>query len=210
MATNPFKVVQELECAVAQYTGAPHCIAVNSCTNALGIVFEWLALSNKSGEAWTVTLPKYTYIGVAMQAKRAGFKIKFEDINWVGEYKISPYDFWDSARRFRKNMFNQPDKPTDCRYKCISFHATKILGHTQGGAILTNDYELKHYAREMRFDGRRFADTPDLPPRYLGRHDYMWPDTAAALLYKLSQLPDNNFDLQRSFYPDLSEMEIFK
>ena len=218
MTYNSFKIVEQLETEVARYTGAPIVIAVNSCTNALGIVFEYLWGLGKLviDTPSTVSIPKYTYIGVPMQAKRAGFSVVFRDEKWQGEYKIEPFNLWDSARRFRGDMWYEDGDVhynkriiNDYRYKCVSFHATKILGHTQGGAILTNDSELKQYAREMRFDGRRF-DVKDYQPRLLGRHDYMWPDTAAALLYKLQQLPAYPSDLKNSDYPDLSQMEIFQ
>lgn len=209
---NPFKIVEEFEQAVAAYTGAPYVVAVNSCTNAIGIVAEYLAESTTNV---TVTIPKKTYVGVPMQLKRAGFDIRFQDIDWSGEYQIASFDFWDSARRFRENMWLedahvQYDRPPLNRYhrfKCVSFHASKILGHTQGGAILTDNLKFVTIAKEMRFDGRTFTNDA---PRLLGRHDYMWPDIAAALLYKLNQLPLYNEDLPNSDYPDLSQMGIFK
>ena len=232
MTYNSFKIVEQLETEVARYTGAPIVIAVNSCTNALGICFEYLFNRYRNTHddrmGMRAAMPRYTYIGVPMQAKRAGFEVDFTDDVWQGEYKIDISYFnqdrdkvnaeaiWDSARRFRGDMWYE-DGHVHCgkrvidgyRYKCVSFHATKILGHTQGGAILTNDAELKQYAREMRFDGRRF-DVKDYQPRLLGRHDYMRPDTAAALLYKLQQLPAYPSDLKNSDYPDLSRMEIFQ
>lgn len=230
---GPFDVVQYFELAVSKYTGAPITIATDSCTNALGIVFEYIMdrLKDEYRKDLGVTahIPSRTYIGVPMQAKRAGMTIDFIDEEWKGEYDIGityyntdgvvcslDHGVWDSARRFRKDMWYEQGKINEGRrmniplqYKCVSFHATKILGHTQGGAILTNDPELKQYAREMRHDGRRH-DVENWQPRVLGRHDYIWPDTAAALFYKLNTLPEHNEDLPNSDYPDLSQMEIFK
>lgn len=228
--------MEDFETTVAKYTGAPIVVATNSCTNALGIVFEYAIhkLKGKYNEKIGVTahMPKLTYIGVPMQAARSGMKLDFLDGDWSGEYDIGVTYFnsddvvceafrdsiWDSARRFTKNMWYRNAhveldriSTSDFRCKCVSFHATKILGHTQGGAILTNDAELKQFAREMRHDGRRFDVNQDkFEPRLLGRHDYMWPDTAAALLYKLQSLSEHNEDLPNSDYPDLSQMEIFK
>ena len=38
---NPHQVTKDFEEAVAQYTGAPYCVAVNSCTNALFLSLMW-------------------------------------------------------------------------------------------------------------------------------------------------------------------------
>ena len=192
-------------------------VAVDSCTNALGIVFEWVQLKQKhSSIIGPMIIPKRTYIGVPMQIKRAGFNILFKEQDWKGEYKIGPHDIWDSARRFTKNMWNLDGEQhvidiMGDRCKCVSFHRTKILGHTHGGAILHNNKEFDEFAREMRFDGRK-AGVPAAAdnPRYPGRHCYMDPDVAAALLHKLYYLSDYNPDLPKDAYPDLSQMDIFK
>lgn len=214
---HPFNIVEQLELEVAKYTGAPMCAVVNSCTNALGIVLEWMMRNNREEHKGKVpiSMPKFSYIGVPMQCARAGFKIEFRDEEWEGEYQLSPYDIWDSARRFRKDMWYETG-PTMCydvmgsRFKCVSFHRTKILGHSQGGAILHNVKEFQNYAEMMRFDGRTPAALPQTDmPTVLGRHCYMDPEVAAALLHNFYYLPDYNLDLPKSNYPDLSQMDIF-
>lgn len=160
-----------------------------------------------------IEIPKFTYIGVPMQIKRAFPKVelRFREEDWEGEYQIKPYEIWDSARRFRKGIWNNKDRMGSKEYKCLSFHRTKILGHSQGGAIIHNDKEFIRYSQMMRFDGR----TPGVPahednPTVLGRHCYMDPEVAAALLHNLYYLPDYNPDLPNDNYPDLSQMDIFK
>ena len=44
MKNNPYKIVQMFEEEIATYTGAPYAVAVNSCTNALFIIFKYLNL----------------------------------------------------------------------------------------------------------------------------------------------------------------------
>lgn len=206
--SNPFKVVDDFEDALCEYTGASFACTTASCTDALGICFEYLR-DKQPYDLPNLFLPKKTYIGVACQAKRTGYEIIFEDIDWFGEYRIDPLDVWDCAKRFTKNMFHDEYGPHDdtIRYKCVSFHGSKILGFSHGGAILHNDQKLAKYSNELRFDGRNFKE---LQPKYAGRHANMTPDVAAALLYKLHHLPDNNPDLPNSDYPDLSKMDIFK
>ncbi len=214
-----FDIIKDLEYELCKYTGSTYCVVLNSCTNAIGICLEY-AKDQDPEKAFraTIRIPKFTYIGVPMQIKRAEYYIEFTEEDWEGEYQIQPYNIWDSARRFRKDMFHergsgQPvyDLMDGKVYKCLSFHRTKILGHTQGGAIIHNDKEFQKYAEMMRFDGR----TPGVlaqneKPTVLGRHCYMDPETAAALLHNLMYLPDYNVDLPKDAYADLSQMDIFR
>lgn len=211
---QPFDVVRELERQICKYTNSPHCVVVHSCTDAIGICLEYQAI--KATKPAVIEIPKFTYISVPMQIKRAGFQLAFREEDWEGEYKIKPFNIWDSARRFRKDMWYE-NGPTSCydimghKYKCLSFHRAKILGHSQGGAIIHNDWEFQQYAEMMRFDGRTPGVLPvNDQPTVLGRHCYMDPEVAAALLHNLYYLPDYNVDLPKSNYPDLSKMDIFK
>jgi dTDP-4-amino-4,6-dideoxygalactose transaminase len=97
------------------------------------------------------------------------------------------------------------------QYQAVSFHRTKILNDTQGGAILHDDDEADEWFRRMRFDGR----TEGVPAsedqiREIGYHCYLSPDVSARLLWKLLTLPRHNDDLPNDDYPDLSQMEAFK
>lgn len=211
----PFEIVKELEWQICHYTGAPFCVVVNSCTNAIGICLEYHKDQLGSKHEY-INIPKFTYIGVPMQIKRAGFDVTFREEDWKGEYDLYPFDIWDSARRFRKDMWFE-NGSTKCydvmghKYKCVSFHRTKILHHSQGGAIIHNNHDFQNYAEMMRFDGRTpggLAQNDN--PTVLGRHCYMDPEVAAALLHNLYYLPDHSEDLPNSPYPDLSKLDIFK
>ena len=99
---------------------------------------------------------------------------------------------------------------SDGQMQCVSFHVSKILGDTQGGAILHDNPEADAWLRRARFDGRTEGADPKIDQvQYPSWHAYLSPDVAARLLWKLSVLPKHNADLPRSDYPDLSLMERF-
>ncbi len=210
---NAFDIVRDFEAALCEYTGAPYAVTTNSCTKALGLCFEYM--KHKLPEAFEtpITMPKYTYIGVPMQAHRLGYKIKFLDEAWSGFYRINPLNVFDAARRFNRNMFitdlNHYEKYS---YMCLSFHYTKILNITQGGCILHNDKDFDKWARQMRFDGRDETQHAGVESQFIlaGDHCYMGPEVAAQGLRKLNSIGDFHNDLPLDDYPDLSKVELFK
>lgn len=200
---NPFKVVQDFEAAVCEYTGAPYCVTTNSCTMAL------LLACKRFRPLWNhrpiVSIPKRTYVSVPMSAKHAGFDVFFRDEDWIGSYRLHPLPVFDCARRFSSGMYVKGE------VQCVSFHHSKILGDTQGGAILHDDPQADAWYRRMRFDGRTEGVAPkDDDFREIGYHCYLSPDVAARLLWKLSKLPRHNFPLPNDDYPDLSLLPVFK
>lgn len=201
---SPFEVVRNFEAAVAEYTGAPYVVAVNSCTMAILLA---LAYMYKISTTRAVNIPKRTYVSVPMCAKHAGFAVRFRDEDWRGSYQIAPFPVYDSARFFTSGMYDQ----FSGGFACVSFHATKILGDTQGGAILHDSLAADAWFRRMRFDGR----TEGVPPALdnfteIGYHCYMSPDVAARLLHKIGVLPEHNAPLPNDLYPDLSQFKVFK
>src|SRR6185436_4640523 len=198
---NPFDVVRDFEAAVAEYTGAPYCVAVNSCTMALFLACKWC-------EVETVTIPKLTYVSVPQSIIHAGGTVRFDDRPWIGTYRLEPYLIWDSARRFTSGMYNFYRQDG---FDCVSFHKSKILGLSQGGAVLHSDPEADAWFRKARFDGRTEGVEPkDDTFDTLGYHCYMSPDVAAHGLWRLSYLPKHNPDLPNDDYPDLSRIPLFQ
>ena len=209
---NPHQVTADFERALCEYTGAPYVVAVNSCTMALLLAMKWHLVEHHKAvmQHWisydnTVDIPKRTYVSVPMSIKHAGGRPVFRDLDWLGEYQLAPWPIWDSARRFTSTMYRRG------QMQCVSFHASKILGLEQGGAILLDNQEADAWLRRARFDGR----TQGLAPKddqfdMIGWHCYMNPSTAAQGLLKLHSLPRHNADLPNDDYPDLSTMEIFK
>lgn len=195
-------VTRQFEAALCQYTGAKYAVTTTSCTQAILMALAWHRSWLPGGSIWC---PKRTYIGVPASIKNAGFEVEFKDKDWQGEYWLENLDVWDSARRFTTGMF----RPT--QMQCVSFHSSKILGDSQGGAILHDNDEADAWLRRARFDGRtEGADPKTDQVQYPSWHAYMSCDVAARLLWKLSTLPRHNPDLPNSDYPDLSQMEAFK
>lgn len=205
MKYDPFETVRALEKAIADYTGAPHVVTVNSCSMALLLALAW---HNRNGRGGLVNIPKRTYVSVPMSAKHAGFGVRFRDEAWQGFYQIKPFNVFDSARCFTSDMYNK--FPADSLV-CVSLHVTKILGDTQGGAILCADAEQAAWFRRARFDGRTEGVAPINDEfTQLGWHCYMSPDVAARLIHRLAILPPHNAPLPNDNYPDLSKWSIFK
>lgn len=229
---NPYSIVADLEAAISEYTGAPYVVCVNSCTMALLLAVRWFI---KTAEDYTggsfqakISIPKHTYVSVPMSIVHAGGWPVFRDEDWKGCYRLEPLPVWDCARYFTSNMYLNPkfedgNGPRDML--CVSFHTTKILGDTQGGAILLDDPDAAAWLKRMRFDGRKENWTPKMQAgqgyqdsdiagidRFteIGYHCYMSPDVAARLLHRINFLPKHNDPLPNDDYPDLSLLEIFK
>ena len=92
MKNNPYSIVQMFEEEIANYTGSPYAVSVDSCTNAVFLCCKYL-------EVKEVIMPKRTYLSIPMSVIHAGGKVKFEDKEWSGIYSLDPYPIYDSAKR---------------------------------------------------------------------------------------------------------------
>lgn len=217
---HPFNVVKDFEEALAEYTGAPYAVAVNSCTAALLLAvacsLTWdrrarLGLPTIAQAKPEIEIPKRTYVGVPMSIIHAGGRPTFRDEDWRGAYRLDPLPVWDAARRMRRGMYTETSRCVTDAMVCVSFHWSKILGIEQGGAILCYDEYAADWLKRARFDGRREGVAPaDDTFDMLGWHCYMSPEVAAAGLVRLARLPDWNEDLPNDPYPDLSTHEVFR
>jgi dTDP-4-amino-4,6-dideoxygalactose transaminase len=205
---SPHQVTRDFEAALCEYTGATFAVTTTSCTQAILMAAAWLRQHPDWGLALVkgaVGMPRYSYVGVPAALKNAGWDVEFRPTEWEGEYDIDPLPLWDSARRFTSDMYRPG------AMQCVSFHWSKILGLSQGGAILHDDPEADSWLRRARFDGRtEGVDPKDDQVQYPSWHAYLSPEVAAHGLMKLSLLPKHNADLPRSDYPDLSTMKAFK
>lgn len=220
--SDPHKVTRDFEAALCEYTGAPYCVTTTSCTMALLLAVRWFVLNPPAYfTPELVDIPRRTYVGVPMSIIHAGAKPRFRDEDWRGAYRLEPLPIIDSARRFRRHMYNNSvaweqnanvDSPAlRGDMVCVSFHWSKVLGIQQGGAILHSDKHADAWFRKARFDGR----TEGLDARQslydvLGWHAYISPEVAAEGLMRLSLLEGDEPDLPNSDYIDLSKLEIFK
>ena len=199
---NPHQVTKDFETAVAKYTGAPYCVAVNSCSNALFLALMWLKRMGQLPPG--VMLPARTYVSVPMQVMHAGAQVIFQDYEWHGRYRIWPTPVWDSARWFTSGMYERD------QFICTSHHWSKTLGLQQAGCILHSNPEADKWLRRARFDGRTEGVTPASDDfDFAGWHMYLSPEIAALGLMRLSILPKHNDPLPNDNYPDLSLLPIF-
>ncbi len=189
--------VVALEEALCEYTGAPYAVAMKRCCIALKGCCEFLGVKH-------VTLPKRTYEFVPATLVRSGVVVGFHDLDWSGGYRLEPTPIWDFARRFQPKMYVRG------QYQCLSFHRSKILGHTEGGAVLTNDQDARDWLWQWRDDGRKRSGWRTM----IGESGLMYPEIAVALekkLYWRASFYDKHFgphpDLPNSDYPDLSKTD---
>jgi dTDP-4-amino-4,6-dideoxygalactose transaminase len=226
--TQAHQVTRDFERALCDHTGAPFAVTTNSCTMALLLAVAWhIRGSERPYRDWVdgewhgnpIEIPRRTYISVPMSIIHAGGWPTFRDEEWIGAYQLKPLPVWDSARWFTGGMWRSAmnegpewgDWIKPGQMVCLSFHSSKILGDTQGGAILHDNPEADEWLRRARFDGRTEGVAPkDDKFVHLGWHCYLSPDVAARLLWKLTVLPKHNDPLPNDEYPDLSQMEIFK
>jgi dTDP-4-amino-4,6-dideoxygalactose transaminase len=199
---NPFKIVQMFEEEVAEYTGAPYAVSVDSCTNALFLVCKYLKVNQ-------VTIPSQTYLSVPMSIIQAGGEVVFDKTpstnHWQGIYQLKPYPIYDSAKRFTSNMYIQNS------FMCLSFHIKKSLGIGKGGMILSNNKEAVEWFKKARYEGRSEKYYKEDNITSMGWNMYMTPQEAAHGLSLMQNYPYHVEDvLEVNGYRDLTEFEIFK
>jgi dTDP-4-amino-4,6-dideoxygalactose transaminase len=187
MKHNPYKIVQMFEEEVAEYTGAPYAVSVDSCTNALFLCCKYLNVSD-------VEIPKKTYISVAQSIMHAGGKVRLDDSDWQGIYQLKPYPIYDAAKRFSSSMY-QPNT-----FMCLSFHIKKHLKIGKGGMVLTDNVEAAKWLKKARYEGRNEVPYLEDDISTLGWNMYMTPVEAATGLMLMQNMPQHNEDLKESYH----------
>ena len=197
---DPWDVVDLFEKKVSTYAGSKFGVAVDNCTDALFLCLKYL------GAKGEITLPKRTYVSVPCSVIHAGCQVKFEDIEWSGQYQLAPYPVYDAATRMRKGMYIEDS------YYCLSFHRRKHVPIGKGGMILTNDKKAYDWLKVARYEGRHIDklykdDTFDV----IGWNMYMPPEQAAEGLELFKNIKDFNEDLETSgIHKDLSQFPIYE
>jgi dTDP-4-amino-4,6-dideoxygalactose transaminase len=173
-----FDVVKGFECELALYTGARYCVAVNSCTSAARLAFDWWM---QSMGASILEFPSRTYRSMVNMAVKCGAEPVIRDYEWAGQYRIRPSNIWDCALTLRPGMYEKGS------VQLLSFHPQKPLALSSGGgAILHDNKEADDFYRLDRFDARRegMGIQGDSWPFY-GDHCYMFPGQAGEGLHRL-------------------------
>ena len=208
MANGIYKITEDFEKALANYTGAPYVVTVDNQSNGL-----FLALMYEKVAGQEITIPARTYPSVPCEIIHAGGRVNFKPVEGQtikGAYQLEPTRVWDSALSFTAGMYKKNT------HMCISFTGPyKHFKLSKGGAILTDDYEASLWFKRARFSGRRECSYHDDYFDMLGWNFYMMPELAARGLlmmtqfYNLDGTKKHNEDLELP-YPDLSKYEIYK
>ena len=198
MRHNPFKIVEMFEETVADYTGAPYAVSVDSSTNALFLCCKYLQVE-------TVTIPARTYLSVPQSIIHAGGNLLFSEKDWKGIYQLEPYPIYDSAKRLTSGMYIPGS------FMTLSFHIKKHLKMGKGGMILTDNEEAAEWFLRARYEGRSKVKYHEDNIEICGWNMYMTPQEAAHGLALMQNFPEHNEDLpENPPYRDLREFELFK
>ena len=207
MATGVYKVTEEFEEKLADYTGAKYAITVDNASNAI-----FLALMYEKVKGKTITIPSRTYPSVPCEIIHAGAKINWQHVEGTtikGAYQLYPTKVWDSALSFTGDMY------IPNTHMCVSFTGPhKIFKLSKGGAILTDDYKAYLWFKRARYSGRRECSYHDDNFDMLGWNFYMMPELAARGLLLIDHFynPDGtkkkNKDVEMA-YPDLSKFKVY-
>ena len=75
MANGVYKITEDFEKALSDYTGAPYVITVDNQSNAL-----FLSLMYENVKDMEITIPSRTYPSVPCEIIHAGAKVKFRTV----------------------------------------------------------------------------------------------------------------------------------
>jgi dTDP-4-amino-4,6-dideoxygalactose transaminase len=213
MAQGVYKINEEFEKSLCDYTGSPYAIVLDNMSNALFLSLYYEKNIKKTLSVDTIHCPSRTYPSVPCEIIHNGLKVNFTPVEGdkiKGPYRLLPSSVVDSALRFTADMYEAGT------LMCLSFTGPfKTLKLSKGGAILTDDYEAMLWFKRARFSGRRECSYHDDDFDMLGWNFYMMPELAARGLllmtqfYNMDGTKKHNEDLELR-YPDLSKFEIYK
>jgi dTDP-4-amino-4,6-dideoxygalactose transaminase len=212
MANGIYKITEDFEKALADYTGAKYAITLDNMSNALFLALYYEHYVNKSITTDYITIPNRTYPSVPCEIIHAGLKVKFRKVNGKtikGAYQLEGSNVWDSALSFTADMYKSSS------HMCVSFTGPyKHFKLSKGGAILTDNHDAYLWFKRARYSGRRECSYHDDNLDMLGWNFYMMPELAARGMLLMNQfyttdgVKKHNPDLELP-YPDLSKFEIY-
>lgn len=198
--SNTYKVVKEFEERVASFCGSNYGVAVDSCSNALLLCCEAAAVKVLP----EITIPSRTYPSVPCSIIHAGGRVKFQDKQWKGAYKLEPTNIVDSAKRFHRGCYEQGT------LTCLSFHVKKFLPIGRGGMILTDQKTTADWLKCARFDGRHECSLEEDELHCIGHNCYMLPEQAARGMMLMDFIETHDLeDLEEEPYQDLSKYLMY-
>ncbi len=201
---NPYLVVEELEKRISEWAGAPYGVAVESGSAAIFLSLMYRTKVEGINSMW-IDIPAKTYPSVPCSIIHAGLSPRFKQIEWEGEYELSPLNIWDAALRFRKGMYHGG-------MQCISGHIKKRLNVGRMGMILLDDKEAYEWLKRARFDGRNPVPLQQDTMTQLGWNLYLSPPDAARAIQIFEILRDKDLPdlpVSEQKYSDLSQFKIY-
>ena len=153
--------VEEFEKKIANYVGAKYACSVNSATSAIFLIMKEKRTYVR--EPVTINIPSMIPPVVANAALTSGFfhKLNFvDDVDWMGDsyvlHQFKDFKVVDSAQKLQKGQFRKECNPEDLMI--FSFYPTKPLGGSDGGMIVTDDYEKHKWYKEAVLNGMSYAE----------------------------------------------------
>ena len=213
MASGIYKITEDFENALCEYTGSKYAVALDNMSNALFLSIYYEKNIVKTIKSDFLIIPSRTYPSVPCEIIHAGLKVEFEPIEGEkikGAYQLKNSNVWDSALRFTADMYITGS------YMCVSFTGPyKTLKLSKGGAILTDDYDAAQWFKRARYSGRRECSYHEDYFDMLGWNFYMIPELATRGLLLMSQFYNldgtkKHFEDIELPYPDLSKYQIYK
>ena len=212
MSKGVYRITEEFEEALSDYTGAPYVVTIDNACNALFLCLYYEKNIAKTLTADTIKIPARTYPGVPPEIIRNGLKIDFyppTKKTLKGVYQLEGSNVWDSALCFTYNMY----KPGT--FMCISMTGglKNFKMGSKAGAILCDNAEAAAWFKRARFSGRREIPYMEDNLDMLGWNFYLNPELAVRGLILMSgfykdgkpiSIPDKELP-----YPDLSQFEIY-
>lgn len=211
MANGVYKITEDFEKALSDYTGAPYVVTVDNQSNALFLsLYYEHHIKNNTEEC--ITIPSRTYPSVPCEIIHTGLRVNFKKIKGKtlkGAYLLEGSNVWDSALRFTHDMY------IPGAHMCVSFTGPyKHFKLSKGGAILTDNEDAYFWFKRARYSGRRECSYHEDHFDMIGWNFYMMPELAARGLLMMGQFykdgkPLSNNDLELP-YPDLSKFDVYK
>ena len=212
MANGVYRITEDFEKQLSDYTGAPYVVTVDNMSNALFLALYYENHCKKSIEG-KVSIPCRTYPSVPCEIIHAGLKVEFEPVEGKtikGMYQLKGSNVWDSALTFTADMYKQG------QHMCVSFTGPyKHFKLSKGGAILTDCLKRIIGLKGLDIVVGRECSYHDDNLDMLGWNFYMMPELAArgSLLmgqfYNIDGTKKQNEDLELP-YPDLSKFDVYK
>jgi dTDP-4-amino-4,6-dideoxygalactose transaminase len=107
MANGIYKITEEFEKKLADYTGARFSVTLDNMSNALFLALYYEHNVKNRTES-VIKIPSRTYPSVPCEIIHSGLKVEFEQVDGTtlkGAYQLKGSNVWDSALRFTSDMY---------------------------------------------------------------------------------------------------------